>query len=210
MLALCSESNIEFLAHQDTAIGTLILRRRALLSKPGTVVTEITLDHEFLMSSYITVSERALSRIALEMHTGEPAPGPGRRARARIHGLGGPAVVPGRAGRGRRVRTGGDHLDEGRSRPALQPAGCGSARGDRGGRRLPETRARPRTLRGRAFDLILIDVDHSPAEHLGDAGNENRLYTPLLPNWNRMVAALPEVMNELEVLPYKDHKAVLG
>ena len=39
---------------------------------------------------------------------------------------------------------------------------------------------------------------------------ENRLYTPLLPNWNRMVAALPEVMNELEVLPYKDHKAVLG
>ena len=65
-----SDSNIEFLAHQDTAIGTLILRRRALLSKPGTVVTEITLDHEFLMSSYITVSERALSRIALEMHTG--------------------------------------------------------------------------------------------------------------------------------------------
>jgi hypothetical protein len=44
-----SDSNIDFLAHQDTAIGTLILRRRALLSKPGTVVTEITLDHEFLM-----------------------------------------------------------------------------------------------------------------------------------------------------------------
>jgi glucosyl-3-phosphoglycerate synthase len=39
---------------------------------------------------------------------------------------------------------------------------------------------------------------------------ENRLYTPLLPNWNRMVAALPKVMDELEVLPYKDHKAVLG
>ena len=39
---------------------------------------------------------------------------------------------------------------------------------------------------------------------------ENRLYTPLLPNWNRIVAAVPEVMDWLEVLPYKDHKAVLG
>jgi glucosyl-3-phosphoglycerate synthase len=38
----------------------------------------------------------------------------------------------------------------------------------------------------------------------------NRLYAPLLPNWNRMVAALPEVVDELAVLPYKDHKAVLG
>lgn len=38
----------------------------------------------------------------------------------------------------------------------------------------------------------------------------NRLYAPLLPNWNRMVAALPEIMDELAVLPYKDHKAVLG
>jgi glucosyl-3-phosphoglycerate synthase len=39
---------------------------------------------------------------------------------------------------------------------------------------------------------------------------ENRLYAPLLPNWNRMVAAMPELMEELEVLPYEDHKAVLG
>ena len=39
---------------------------------------------------------------------------------------------------------------------------------------------------------------------------ENRLYAPLLPNWNRMVAAMPDIMEELEMLPYKDHKAVLG
>jgi len=44
----------------------------------------------------------------------------------------------------------------------------------------------------------------------GDSYLENRLYTPLLPNWNRMVAALPEVMDWLEVLPYEDHKTVLG
>ena len=39
---------------------------------------------------------------------------------------------------------------------------------------------------------------------------ENRLYSPLLPNWNRMVAALPDVMDWLEVMPYEDHKSVLG
>jgi len=39
---------------------------------------------------------------------------------------------------------------------------------------------------------------------------ENRLYAPLLPNWDRMVATLPDIMEELEMLPYKDHKAVLG
>lgn len=37
---------------------------------PGTVVTEVTLNHEFLMSSYNTESERALARLALEMHAG--------------------------------------------------------------------------------------------------------------------------------------------
>ncbi len=46
--------------------------------------------------------------------------------------------------------------------------------------------------------------------HAGEHYLENRLYAPLLPNWNRMVAALPNIMEELEVLPYKDHKAVLG
>lgn len=48
----------------------LCLRRRSLLSDPGTVVTEITLNHEFLMSSYNTASERALATIAVDMHGG--------------------------------------------------------------------------------------------------------------------------------------------
>jgi glucosyl-3-phosphoglycerate synthase len=38
----------------------------------------------------------------------------------------------------------------------------------------------------------------------------NRLDAPSMPNWNRVEAALPEVMEELAVLPYKDHKTVLG
>lgn len=65
-----TRSNLQILAYEDTPLGPLCLRRRELLSKPGTVVTEITLDHEFLMSSYNTVSERALARTALEMHGG--------------------------------------------------------------------------------------------------------------------------------------------
>jgi spermidine synthase len=63
-------SNVEILAYEDTPLGPLCLRRRELLSLPGTVVTEVTLNHAFLMSSYNTASERVLARIALEMHAG--------------------------------------------------------------------------------------------------------------------------------------------
>lgn len=61
-------SNVEILAWEETPLGPLCLRRRELLSEPGTVVTEITLDHEFLMCSLYNASEWALARIALEMH----------------------------------------------------------------------------------------------------------------------------------------------
>ena len=57
-----SPNNIEILADETTPLGPLCLRRRELLSEPGTVVTEITLDHQLLMSSYYTASERALAR----------------------------------------------------------------------------------------------------------------------------------------------------
>ncbi len=52
-------SNLEFLAYEDTPLGPLCLRRRELLSDPGTVVTEVTLNHQFLMSSLHNDSERA-------------------------------------------------------------------------------------------------------------------------------------------------------
>lgn len=60
----------EILDLQDTSLGQLCLRRRELLSRPGTIVTEVTLDHVFLMSSYHTQSERALTDIGLRMHDG--------------------------------------------------------------------------------------------------------------------------------------------
>lgn len=63
-------SNLEILAYEETPLGMLCLRRRELLGKPGTLVTEVTLNDEFLMSSLHTDSERALATHALEMVKG--------------------------------------------------------------------------------------------------------------------------------------------
>ncbi|QDT04740.1 Spermidine synthase [Rubripirellula lacrimiformis] len=63
-------SKLEILAYEDTPLGPLCLRRRELLSQPGTVVTEVTLNHEFLMSSYNTDSERAISSRSIQIHGG--------------------------------------------------------------------------------------------------------------------------------------------
>ena len=63
-------ASFEILAYESTELGPLCLRRRQLLCDPGRTVTEVTLNHEFLMSSYLTASETALSEIALTMHAG--------------------------------------------------------------------------------------------------------------------------------------------
>lgn len=63
--------HFEILAYEDTDLGPLCLRRRGVLSMPGTVVTEVTLNHEFLMSSFNTDSERQISTRAAELHGGQ-------------------------------------------------------------------------------------------------------------------------------------------
>lgn len=73
--------DIEYIDCEQTEIGLICLRERTLPTEPPTVITEITLDHEFLMSSYNTASERALSSVALEMHRG-------RDLRVLVGGLG--------------------------------------------------------------------------------------------------------------------------
>ena len=74
--------NFEILAYEETPLGLLCLRRREILSQPGTLVTEVTLNHEFLMSSYLTASERALTELGLERVLG------GEELRVLIGGLG--------------------------------------------------------------------------------------------------------------------------
>jgi spermidine synthase len=150
----------------DTPIGTLILRRRELLGRAGTVVTEVTIDHEMLMSSLNTISECALSTAALAFHDG------GQKLRVLVGGLGlgytaHTALEDERVGHVRVV----DRL----------PAVIGWLAD--GHLPLSESlNADPRLdvvegdvyadLLGPAeatYDLILIDVDHTPTERLDDA-----------------------------------------
>jgi spermidine synthase len=158
----------EVLSYEDTELGPLCLRRRELLSRPGEVVTEVTLNHEFLMSSYNTASERALGRLGYELHGGSGLRvlvgglGLGYTARAALDGRGVAGVevvelLPQVIG----------WLEQG-----LFPL----AEELRADRRFEVCRG---DVYGRlggagagAYDVILIDVDHSPDERLGGESQE--------------------------------------
>ena len=156
--------NIEILAYDESPLGLLCLRRRALLSQPGEVVTEITLNHEFLMSSFNTASERALSEIALRHH-------PGSNLKVLVGGLG-LGYTANEVLRSPRV----GHLDVVEFLPqvidwlkqGLVPLSdalngeprCHVIADDVYARLLDPTQT--------TYDLILIDVDHSPDERLDD------------------------------------------
>jgi spermidine synthase len=159
-----ADLHFEILAHEMTPLGVLCLRRRGLLCEPGTIVTEVTLNHEFLMSSLYTDSERALARTALQMHAGA-------NLRVLVGGLG-----LGYTAREALLseRVAGVEVVE------ILPQVICWLRNDlvplsrelRDERRLVITPGDVfRRLGGPAdelFDVILIDVDHSPEERLGE------------------------------------------
>ena len=167
-----AKSNVEFLAYEETPLGPICLRRRELLSQPGVVITEVTLNHEFLMSSLYTDSEQALSRIAIEMHGGKQL-----QVMVAGLGLGYSAFEALKSEQVERVevieilpqvlgwmKDGliplSDQLkDEPRLQVTLADA-YAKLEGD------PETQ----------YDLILIDVDHSPDDRLG-AGDSFTFYS---------------------------------
>ena len=160
--------NLEILAYETTHLGYLCLRRRELLSRPGTVITEITLDQQLLMSSYNTVSERALADEALARHRGHDL-----SVLVGGLGLGYTAANVLQSERVRRVEV----IElfgavVGFLREGLLPLSA---------KLLADPRLRVRegdayaTLRERAdehWDIVLIDIDHSPQDHLG-IGNES-------------------------------------
>ena len=159
--------NFEVLAYEESPIGMIWLRRRELLSEPGIVVTEIMLDHMLLMSSRNSASEEALSRRALELH-------PGRDLRVLVGGLGlgSTALALLRSDRVAKVDVVEflpqviDWLDRG-----LVPL-AGALRGDaRFAVSEGDVYARLAQPPERHHDLVLVDVDHSPDEPLGD-GND--------------------------------------
>ena len=162
-----SRFNLQVLAYETTPLGDLCLRRRELLSRPGTVITEITLDHQLLMSSHNTVSERALATEALARH-------PGHDLSVLVAGLGlgyTAATVL------QSVRV--ERLEVIELFPAvveflkggLVPLSSELLADARFGVRQGDAYA---MLHGQAierWDLVLIDVDHSPEDHLG-VGNK--------------------------------------
>jgi len=159
-----SDSNLEILAYEPSPLGLLCLRRRELLSQPGTIVTEVTLNHEFLMSSLYTDSERALARTAIQIHSGEDL-------HVLVGGLGlgytaREALLSDRVARVEVVELLPQVIDW--LTRGLMPLSSEL----RDERRLVVTQSDVyRRLAGPPDDLldvILIDVDHSPEEHLGE------------------------------------------
>ncbi len=160
-----SKSKLEILAYETTPLGPLCLRRRELLSQPGTFVTEVTLNHEFLMSSLYTDSERVLAQTALSISKKS------EQLRVMVGGLGlgytaREALLSDRVAHVEVVELLSQVIDwlagglvplstELNAEPRLAVT-----QGDVY-RRLAEAP-------GELFDVILIDVDHSPDEHLGE------------------------------------------
>jgi spermidine synthase len=173
---------IDVIAYEPSAIGMVCLRRRAIPSEPGAFATEITVDHQFLMSSENTASERALATRALELHggsalrvlvgglglgyTAQAALASPRVAAVEVVELVAPVVdwlargwIP-LAGALRADPRFAVRLGDVYAELAAPPAPVSAvASRRRAGREAPEAAS--------SWDLVLIDVDHSPDERLG-------------------------------------------
>ncbi len=168
---------IEELAAVRTELGELVLRRRLALELGGTEVYEVKLNEEFLMSSHFTAGEIALATKGLEAVSGE-----------------GLQVVVGGLGLGYTAATALDdervsellvvdalqpvidwHLQE------LVPNGTRLARDPRCRLQQGDFFAMAFAdgfdpgAAGRAFDAILLDIDHTPSDWLHP--DNARLYT---------------------------------
>lgn len=163
--------NIEILAHEESPLGALCLRRRRLLSEPDTVVTEITLNHEFLMSSHHTASERALATEALDLHHGTEL-----QVLVGGLGLGYTACEVLASNRVKRVGV-AEMLPQviDWMRGGLVPLSTALNADTRFDPLVCDVYALLSEPPQRQFDLILIDVDHSPAETL--TGRNAGFYT---------------------------------
>ena len=131
---------------------------------PGTFVTEVTLNHEFLMSSLYTDSEQALARTSLETNAGQDL-----RVMVGGFGLGYTAHEALQSDRVAQVEVVEllpqviDWLKQG-----LVPLSGELSNESRLTVTEGDVYARLAAAPGELFDLILIDVDHSPQERLGE------------------------------------------
>ena len=167
-----AKSNVEFLAYEQTPLGALCLRRRELLSQPGVSVTEVTLNHEFLMGSLYTDSERALSRIAIEMHGGDQL-----RVMVAGLGLGYSAFEALKSEDVEQVEV-VELLPQviGWMKDGLIPLSHQLLEEPRLLVTQADAYAKLASPATEKYDLILIDVDHSPDDRLG-AGESFTFYS---------------------------------
>lgn len=167
----------EILDWVDTPLGTLYLRRRELLHRPGKVVVEVTLADELLMSSLNTRSEEELARAALSWRGGTDQ---GLRVLVGGQGLGYTAWAALEDPRVATVEV-VEHLPEvvAWARDGKIPLAPELARAEAAGRlafRQGDVYALLLAPATETWDLILIDVDHTPTEHLGPTSAP--FYTP--------------------------------
>ena len=224
----------EILAYEETSLGPLCLRRRRTLREPVQTVTEITLNHEFLMSSLHTDSERALADIAIGRLAGESSEpshddDSGWRVLVGGLGLGFTAAAALRCPGVTRVdvveflppvigwlRSGLVPL----SAELNQESRLHVHQGDIYRRLLEPPRGAP-------YHAILIDVDHSPDDRLDDANGKfygveglRRAAAHILPGgvlalWSYdestpLLRHMREVYRDVESRPIRYHNLHVG
>ena len=154
----------EVIDHAESPLGVFILRRRTM---PVPDVIELTLEHQFLMSDAVTSSERALATRAIAMHGGNDLDvmigglGLGHTSKAaldsdRVARVEVVELIQGIIGW---VATGVIPL----GKELMADPRFHAIQGD-----VFERLRRPPTT---THDLILIDVDHSPDERLGESSD---------------------------------------
>jgi len=153
----------EYLASEESPLGTICLRQRPLEREPGVVATEITLDHHYLMSSVNTASERALAEHAIALHGGDAL-----SVLVGGLGLGYTAHAVLASPRVARLEV-VEYLEPviGWLRTGELPLSVELARDRRFAVAHGDVYARLAAEPTERWDLILIDVDHSPEEPLG-------------------------------------------
>jgi spermidine synthase len=150
---------------QKTRLGELVLRRRVSSSLAGQVVYEVILDGEFLMSSVVTDSEVALTNVGLAA-----VQGPVKRVMVGGLGLGHTAVTaldwP-----GLESLDVVEYLEPVLSwhRRGLVPLGARLTSDPRCHLVHDDFFAVVSRAPTRAYDAILIDIDHSPESLLSPA-----------------------------------------
>lgn len=159
-----STLEFEIIAHAESPVGALILRRR---TAPVPGVIELSLEHALLMSSAVTVSERGLATGAIAMHGGDSLD-------VLIGGLGLGYTCKAALDTNRVARVDVIELV-----PALVDW-LGTGVIPLGAELMADPRFHPihadvfehlRRAPETTYDVLLIDVDHSPDERLGESSD---------------------------------------